>query len=89
MFNKLDDEQKRKINEVLMSMTGKNFDELLALAKSDKKQDSNSNMTQIAEKKGELKQKIEDLKGSIAKKQEEYNEQVRKSMRLIRPGRTL
>ena len=78
MFNKLDDEQKRKINEVLMSMTGKNFDELLALAKSDKKQDSNSNMTQIAEKKGELKQKIEDLKGSIAKKQEEYNEQVRK-----------
>lgn len=41
MFNKLDDEQKRKINEVLMSMTGKNFDELLALAKSDKKQDSN------------------------------------------------
>lgn len=34
-----------------MSMTGKNFDELLALAKSDKKQDSNSNMTQIAERK--------------------------------------
>lgn len=73
MFNKLDDEQKRKINEILMNASGKNFDELLALAKSDDKQNTNSNMTQIAEQKAQLRQKIQDLKDQRDAKQADLN----------------
>lgn len=73
MFNKLSDDQKREINEILMDAAGKNFDELLALAKSDAKQDTNSNMTQIAEEKGRLRQQIQDLNSEIERKQNELN----------------
>lgn len=73
MFNKLSDDQKREINEILMNAAGKNFDELLALAKSDAKQDTNSNMTQIAEEKGRLRQQIQDLSSELQSKQNDLN----------------
>lgn len=72
-FNKLSDDQKRQINEVLIKKTGKSFDKLLAEAKSGGKQDTDTNTTEIAEKKASLRQQINQLQGQLEAKRAELS----------------
>ncbi len=65
IYDKLSEDEKRKINEALLSQTGKTFDELLALADiKDKPSASNDDM-ENAEKKAALREQIESLSGEI------------------------
>lgn len=73
-YNKLTSEQKESINEILKNQTGSTFDELLAIAKSSKKEDSTNNNTEIAQKKAELKEQIDDLKTQLSTAQNTLNE---------------
>ncbi len=73
MFNRLDDEQKEKLNELLEQKFGKTFDELLAAAKSADKTDTSSNMTQIAEQKASLRMQINDLQNQLNSRQNDLN----------------
>lgn len=67
IYNKLSEEQKSRINDLLKEICGKDFDELLAQAKSkDKdKADSKNNNTKVAEQKAALKDKISQLQSQI------------------------
>ncbi|MCF0259126.1 MAG: hypothetical protein HUJ54_04635 [Erysipelotrichaceae bacterium] len=60
-YNKLNAEQKAKINAELKTLTGKTFDELLAAAKKADKKDSSNNNTEIAQQKAKLKDQIQTL----------------------------
>ena len=66
-YNKLTKEQKNQIDEALEAKTGNTFDELLAMAKSKEKENSKNNNTETAQKKAELKEKINDLKTDLSR----------------------
>ena len=70
-YNKLTKAQKEEIDEALVAQTGSTFDELLAKAKSAKKEDSSNNNTEDAQKKAELKEQINDLKSELSSAQSE------------------
>lgn len=64
-YEKLSDEDKAKIDDALVGLTGKTFDELLAAAgQSDKPQSSNENIAN-AEKKAQIKDKITSIQNEI------------------------
>lgn len=64
-YEKLSEEDKAKIDDALVSMTGKTFDELLAAAtQSDKPQSSNENIAN-AEKKAKIRDEISTLQNEI------------------------
>lgn len=65
IYNKLSESQKSEIDKILTNLTGKNFNELLAMAKSDEKADKDNNNTEIAEKKAEIKDQIAELQNQI------------------------
>ncbi|MGM9947259.1 coiled-coil domain-containing protein [Floccifex sp.] len=73
-FNKLTDSQKEDIDTALIQKTGYSFDELLAKAKSKKKEDSKNNNTENAVKKAELKEKINDLKTDLSRAQSDLDD---------------
>lgn len=65
MYDRLSEDEKRKVNEALMSATGKTFDELLAAAtEQDKPQSSNQNIAN-AERKAQLKEQMSALRSEI------------------------
>lgn len=74
-FEKCTTEQKEKINDVLVSGTGKTFDELLAAAVASQNKDdsiSNENVAK-AEKKAKLKDDIAILQNEISNLQTQLN----------------
>ncbi|MDO4465904.1 MAG: hypothetical protein Q4C49_02720 [Bacillota bacterium] len=73
-FNKLSEEQKEEINTILRQKTGKTFDELLAEAKSEKTEDKKNNNTELAEKKAQLKSRIQEAKAAVDAAQEKMND---------------
>lgn len=73
-FNKLSEEQKDEINEILLSKAGKTFDELLAEAKTEKTDDKKNNNTEIAEKKAEIKAQLKEAEAALNAAQAELDE---------------
>lgn len=65
IYDKLTDDEKRSINELLQNATGKTFDELLAAATEAAKPDSTNDNTANAEKKAELKAQISSLQSDV------------------------
>lgn len=78
IYDKLSEDEKRKINEALLSQTGKTFDELLALADTKDKPSASNDDMENAEKKAALREQIEALSGEINKLQGELDEANRK-----------
>lgn len=70
-YNSLTRKQREKIDEILEKATGKNFNELLASANKKTSTKKDNNNTEIAEKKAQLKQKINDLKKQLLSAQSE------------------
>lgn len=70
-YNSLTRKQREKIDEILEEATGKNFNELLASANKKTSTKKDNNNTEIAEKKAQLKQKINDLKKQLLSAQSE------------------
>lgn len=72
-WNKLNDSQKRDINEILRQKTGKSFDEILAEEKAGEKADKDNNNTAVAEQKARLKDQIAQLQSQLASAQQDYD----------------
>ena len=82
-YNRLSDEQKEEIDDLLKSRTGYTFDELLARAKSDEKKDSSNNNTEIAELRAKLstlqtqlssaQSTLDSAKSTLTTRQSEYD----------------
>lgn len=70
-YNSLTRKQREKIDEILEEATGKTFNELLASANKKTSTKKDNNNTEIAEKKAQLKQKIDDLKKQLLSAQSE------------------
>lgn len=70
-YNSLTRKQREKIDKILEEATGKNFNELLASANKKTSTKKDNNNTEIAEKKAQLKQKINDLKKQLLSAQSE------------------
>lgn len=70
-YNSLTRKQREKIDEILEEATGKTFNELLASANKKTSTKKDNNNTEIAEKKAQLKQKINDLKKQLLSAQSE------------------
>lgn len=64
-YDRLSEDEKRKVNEMLLSMTGKTFDELLADANSQEKPSSSNSDVANAERKAKLREQIDQLTGEI------------------------
>lgn len=88
-YNRLSDEQKEEIDDLLKSRTGYTFDELLARAKSDEKKDSSNNNTEIAELRAKLstlqtqlssaQSTLDSAKSTLTTRQSEYDALVEQS----------
>lgn len=59
VYDKLSEDEKRKINEQLLARTSKTFDELLAEAGAQQKPSSSNSDVKNAERKAELRDEIE------------------------------
>ena len=70
-YNSLTRKQREKIDEILEEATGKTFNELLVSANKKTSTKKDNNNTEIAEKKAQLKQKIDDLKKQLLSAQSE------------------
>lgn len=66
VYDKLSEDEKRKINEQLLARTSKTFDELLAEAGAQQKPSSSNSDVKNAERKAELRDEIESLSGDVA-----------------------
>lgn len=73
VYEKLGDENKKKINDTLVALTGKTFDELLVAADTEKPDASNENVAN-AEKKAKLKDQIATIDNDIANLTTQLNE---------------
>ena len=88
-YNRLSDEKKEEIDDLLKSRTGYTFDELLARAKSDEKKDSSNNNTEIAELRAKLstlqtqlssaQSTLDSAKSTLTTRQSEYDALVEQS----------
>ena len=65
IYNKCSDTQKAQIDAILKEKSGKTFNQLLALAQSNKKADSKNDDVKKAEKKAELREKISELQNEL------------------------
>lgn len=65
IYNRLNADQKKQINDVLEGIAGKTFNQLLAAANAPEKPDSKNENTANAEKKAELKRQIQALQSEI------------------------
>lgn len=65
IYDRLSEDEKRKVNEQLLALTGKTFDELLAEASSQQKPSSANSDVANAERKAQLREQIDQLTGEI------------------------
>ncbi|MEY8309796.1 hypothetical protein AAK899_09815 [Erysipelotrichaceae bacterium 51-3] len=65
VYEKLGDENKQKINDTLMALTGKTFDELLVAADDKDKPDASNENVANAERKAKLKDEMASLQAEI------------------------
>lgn len=65
VYEKLGDENKQKINDTLMALTGKTFDELLVAADDTAKPDASNENVANAERKAKLKDEMASLQNEI------------------------
>ncbi len=72
-FDKLSKDQQKQINEILEQATGKNFDQLVAIAQGADKAEKDNNNTQIAEQKAQIKQQIKTLQSQLDSKQSDLD----------------
>ncbi len=73
VYEKLGDENKKKINDTLVALTGKTFDELLVAAADTEKPDASNENVANAEKKAKLKDQIAAIDNDIANLTNEMN----------------
>lgn len=66
IYNNCTSEQQDRIDKVLKDATGKTFNQLLAIAKSNKKSNEKNNNVKSAEKKAKLKKRITALQSQLS-----------------------
>lgn len=64
-YEKLSDDARAKVNDLIQSLTGKSFDELLAIAQMGDKPDSSMENVANAEKKAKIREQIEQLESEV------------------------
>ena len=65
-YEKLSDDARSKVNDLVQSLTGKSFDELLAIAQMGDKPESSMENVANAEKKAKLREQVEQLESEVS-----------------------